>query len=193
MRAFVVTAALAVGLAACGDDAATTATTTTSAPSRVDALPTTDISEPGPGEAHVVLGTSLDITLVVETCTRDLGAQPDGQVPSEQVAIQASGARADGVPVLLDLKRFRSQGASPTITDTVTVLEGTEATPVRVLQAQRFEVDGQVTDPRDPEADDPLLRVTEQRIVARGLFAPPGSFAADGPLVEGSVSIACTG
>ena len=77
----------------------------------------------------MVLGTSLDVALDVETCTRDLGAQPDGEIPSEQVTVRATGERDDGVPVVLDLRRFRSQGAAATITDTVTVLEGTEAAP----------------------------------------------------------------
>ena len=81
----------------------------------------------------------------------------------------------------------------PTITDTVRVVQGPADAPTSVLEAQRFEVDGLVTDPREPEASAPLLRITEAGIEATALFAVPGSFAEDGGLVEGAVSIACAG
>ena len=152
-----------------------------------------DGDAPADGRARLVLGSSLDLTLVVERCHRDLAAQPDGEVPSEQVTVVARGTGPGGEPVMVDVRRFRSQGASPTITDTVRVVEGPEDAPRRVLEAQRFEVDGLVTDPRDPDADDPLLRVTDREVHARGVFAPPGAFADDGGLVEGVLAISCTG
>ena len=49
----------------------------------------------------------------------------------------------------LSVRRYRSQGASPTITDTIRVTQGPVDTPTAVHEAQRFEVDGLVTDPRD--------------------------------------------
>lgn len=197
----------AVVLAGCGNgdgtpEAATSSSDTSipgdpspavSTDRRPEPLSVVDLGELGPGEARIVLGASLDVTLVVETCAIDLGARPDGEVPAAQVRVRATGARPDGVPVTVDATRFRSQGAAPTITDTITVLVGTEATPERVVQAQRFEIDGQVTDPRDADADDPLLRIAGQRVEARGLFAPPGSFADDGGLVEAALAVACTG
>ena len=152
-----------------------------------------DLDPPADGRARLVIGSSLDLTLVVERCHRDLAAEPDGEVPSEQVTVVARGTGPDGEPVMVDVRRFRSQGASPTITDTVRVVEGPEDAPRRVLEAQRFEVDGLVTDPRDPAADDPLLRVTDREVHASGVFAPPGAFADDGGLVAGELAISCTG
>ena len=189
------TIVLVLAVAACtggGDDASeagdTDTTVTGGAP---EPLAVDDVPVPAEGQARLALGGSLDLTLPVERCVLDLAAQPDGQIPSEQVTVVARGATPDGQPLMVDIRRFRSEGASPTITDTIRVVEGPEDAPVRVLEAQRFEVEGLVTDPRDPEADDPLLRVADRRIDARGVFAPPGSFADDGGLVEGAVSVTC--
>lgn len=184
---------MSAGMAACSseDGGSTASTTTTAAAVAAEPLATTDLGSPVAGTARVVLGSSLDVTLEIAECRLDLDAQPAGQVPAELVGIEATGATADGTPVLLDVKRFRSAGAATTITDTVTVLEGTEESPVRVVVAQRFEVGGQVTDGRDPDADDPLLRVTQAAITATGVFAPPGAFAGDAGAVEGAVAIAC--
>lgn len=166
---------------------------TTDEPAGVEALPSAEPEPPTDMEARVVLGAELDVALTVQACERNLGARPDGQVPAEQVAITATGARDDGTPVLLDVRRFVSAGAAPTITDTVTVLVGTEEAPERVLVAQRFEVGGLVTDLRDPDADDPLLRVGEQAVEARAVFAPPGAAAGDDGLADGIVLISCRG
>ena len=171
------------------DDAPTT--TADAAQPEPAAVPTLDA--PADGRARLVIGSSLDVTLAVERCHRDLAAEPDGEVPSEQVTVVARGTGPGGEPVMVDVRRFRSQGASPTITDTVRVVEGPEDAPRRVLEAQRFEVDGLVTDPRDPAADDPLLRVTDREVHASGVFAPPGAFADDGGLVGGVLAISCTG
>jgi hypothetical protein len=153
-------------------------------------LAVTDLGRPADGQARLALGGRFDVTLDVTTCTRDLDAAPDGEVPSEQVVVEATG-EVDGVPLSLSVRRYRSQGASPTTTDTVRVTHGPPDAPTAVLEAQRFEVDGLVTDPRDPDADDPLLRVTDAGIAAEGMFAPPGAFADDGGLVEGAVSVGC--
>jgi hypothetical protein len=192
-------------LAGCGDDgdgaaeveAATDAPSVDGATDAADGprqpLPVPDVEPPAPGAARVVVGGSLDVEPVVESCTLDPAAQPADQVPASQVMVRAAGARPDGVPVVVDISRFRSRRAAATITATITILEGTEATPVRLLQAQRFGVGAEASHPRDPEADDPLLRVAGPRIEARGVFAAPGSFADAGGLVEGLVSATCTG
>ena len=152
-----------------------------------------DLGAPEPGRARAVLGSVLDVELTVEGCRIDLGAMPDGQVPAERIRVQAAGKRSDGTPVTLEVLRLASAGASPTITDTVRVTEGASDAPDRVLEAQRFEVGGLVTDPRDPEADEPLLVTSGPNVDASGVFAPPGAFAADGGLVAGLVSISCAG
>lgn len=184
---------IVVTIASCrGDEGDSSGSTTTStAAVTAESLAVADLGTPTAGSARLVLGSSLDVTLDITACRLDLDAQPDGEVPAQLVGVQASGATVDGTPVLLDVKRFRSAGAATTITDTVTVLEGTEAEPVRVFVAQRFEVGGQVTDGRDPGADDPLLRITQAGITARGIFAPPGAFAGDAGAVDGALVIAC--
>lgn len=188
------TIVLLLAVAACaGDDDAPPAAdaTTTVAPGVPEPLAVDGVTPATPGQVRVALGSFLDATLPVEECVLDLGAQPDGQVPSQQVTVVARGESDDGRALTVDIRRFRSEGASPTITDTIRVVLGPEDAPERVLEAQRFEVDGLVTDPRDPDADDPLLRVTDGRVDGAGVFAPPGSFADDGGLVQGAVSVAC--
>ena len=150
-----------------------------------------ELDEPAPGRARAVLGSGLDVELVVERCRVDLEALPDGQVPAERISVRATGEAGDGVPVTLEALRLASAGASPTITDTVRVTEGPVDAPTRVLEAQRFEVAGLVTDPRDPDASGPLLTTEGRAVEASGVFAPPGAFAADGGLVAGLVSISC--
>lgn len=181
-----------VSLGACGDDDDGSASSTTVASAPIETVGTVAPEAPPPGEARLVLGTSIDADLEITSCTVDLDAEPDGQVPATLVAVAASGTD-DGREVNLDLRRFRSAGASTTITDTITVAVGDPDAPEQALVAQRFEVDGVASDPRDPEADDPLVRVQSQSglISARGVFAPPGAFAEDGGLVEGIVDANC--
>lgn len=187
------------GLAACGDDdggggdggGAAVTSSTTSGETAPEPLAVGDLEAPEAGAVRLALGADLDITMDVAVCTLDLDAQPDGQVPATLVSIEAAGATDAGVPVAVDVKRFRSAGAATTITDTITVLEGTEEVPVRVLVAQRFEVGGLVTDGRDPDARDPLLRITQGTVVARGVFAPPGAFAGEPGAVEGALTATC--
>lgn len=197
----VVVAALLVGVIAAGcsssgdDDGVGASSGATSTEPVVVVGPeplTATVDPPTDGMARVVMGAALDVTLEVETCERDPGATPDGEVPAERITVVARGASADGTPVVLDMRRFVSQGAAPTITDTVTVLEGTEDSPERVLQAQRFEVGGTVTDLRDPDADDSLVRVTDAAVTATGVYAPPGGVAGDAGLVEGAVAVTCS-
>lgn len=173
-----------------GDDAAAISTTTNAS---IDPAPLTvgELGSPTAGSALVAIGSDGPFTLEVTSCAIDLSAEPEAEVPSTLVAIQASGATADGTPLLLDVKRFRSAGAATTITDTVTLLEGTEEAPVRALVAQRFEVGGQVTDGRDPDADDPLLRIAGGVVSADGVFAPPGAFAGEPGAVIGAIAAAC--
>lgn len=166
-------------------------TSTTGADTTPATLAAGSLDDPAAGAARVALASGLDVTLDVVACSVDLGAEPEGEVPAELVAVRAEGETTDGTPVLLDITRFRSEGAATTITDNVTVLEGSEDAPVSFVVAQRFEVGGQVTDGRDPDAREPLLRITGDVIRARGIFAPPGAFAGDPGAVEGAVAVAC--
>lgn len=182
-----------IALAACsgGETSAPsvpTTTTTTVAPHPAADVP---LAPPERGAGRLVLGSSLDVTLEIETCVRDDAATPEGTAPAELVVVEAAGTRSDGVAVLVEVRRFRTAGELPTITDTVTVVEGDEAAPQRVLQAQRFEVGGQVTDARDPGADDPILRLRADSVSGEAVFGPPGAFAGDEGLVTGRFALGC--
>lgn len=141
-----------------------------------------------PGTAVVVIGGDEAATLEITSCAIDTSAQPDGQVPAELLSLTAAGVTADGVEVQLDVRRFRSLGASPTVTDTITVVEGDPEAPDRALVAQRFEIDGLVTDLRDADADDPLLRITGSVVEGGGVFALPGETTG---VVEGRLRAVC--
>ena len=184
-------------LAACGDDGpdggATDAdqTTTSTAVPPATLGPVIDIGT-GPDAALVFLADVEGmIDLEITTCTIDLDAEPDGQVPAELLGVSAIGETDDGTTVNLDVRRFRSVGASPTITDTVTIVFGDPDAPERALVAQRFEVDGLVSDIRDPDARSPLLVVGPGGFEGRGLFAAPGADVEDGGAVEGVVRGTC--
>ncbi|WP_436793593.1 hypothetical protein [Actinospongicola halichondriae] len=131
------------------------------------------------------------IGLDVVSCANTPDADADGEVPAELLGVTATGIDADGTEVGLDVRRFRSQGASPTITDTITIVFGDPEAPDRVLVAQRFEVDGLVSDLRDPTADDPLLVVGPGGFEGRGLFGPPGGGVDAPELVEGVARATC--
>lgn len=184
-------------LAACGDDdpddtaTAFYQTTTTTAAPPATLGPVIDIGT-GPDAALVFLA-DVDgmIDLEITECSIDLEAEPDGQMPAELLGVSATGETDDGTTVALDVRRFRSEGASPTITDTVTLAFGDPEAPERVLVAQRFEVDGLVSDIRDPDADSPLLVVGPGGFEGRGLFAAPGADVEDGGAVEGVVRGTC--
>lgn len=190
MRVMAALTIVLVGLTACGSDGDDTPTPTTASPSPGDGAPSQDLGTPADGAGRIVIG-SLDVELSMKTCERDDAALPEGTAPAELVGIRATGVDEDGTPVLVDVRRFRTAGEVPTITDTVTVIEGPEDAPDSVLQAQRYEVAGVVSDARDPEADAPLLRLRAGAVTGEGMFAPPGAFADDEGLVEGRFVLGC--
>lgn len=192
MVAATVTAMTASGLlvGACGGDGAVSSTAiTTTTQSIVEPAPEIPDFLPEPGTGVVVIGGGEAVTLEITDCTIDASAQPEGQVPAELVSATASGTTADGAELLVEVRRFRSLGASPTVTDTVTLVEGDPEAPDRALVAQRFEVDGLVTDLRDPDADDPLLRVSGPTIDGGGVFAAPGDTSGS---VEARLRVVCS-
>lgn len=174
-----------------GDDAATTsAPVPVPATGAVEQISEEPTAEPAPGRAVVVLGTSVVAELETTTCTIESTAA-DGDGATALVTIDAAGEDESGAEVNLAVRRFRSEAVTDTITDTVTVATGDVDAPDLALVAQRFEVDGVVTDPRDADADDPLVRVVGDRVEVDGVFAPPGAFAVDGGLVRGVVRVTC--
>lgn len=189
MRVVVALTIALLGLSACGGDGDEEPASTTAA-RPADRVPAEPLGTPAEGTGRIVVG-SLDVELSIETCERDDAAVPAGTAPAELVGIRATGSRDDGTSVLVDVRRFRTAGEVPTITDTVTVVEGPEEAPENVLQAQRYEVAGAVSDARDPQADDPLLRLGADAVTGSGVFAPPGAFADDEGLVTGRFAFAC--
>lgn len=158
---------------------------------RVEQLADDEVADAAPGTVRAVLGQTLDATLEIRSCTIDPAAASEDGTPAELVVVDAAGTGEDGRAVELAIRRFRTVGVEATITDTITVVVGDPDSPEVAVVAQRFEVGGRVTDPRDPGQDDPLLTVTGDRIEAQGRFGPPGAFADDGGLLEGVVVARC--
>ena len=181
---------LLVGACAGDDDAGDAAPASTATTTTPTIEPTRELPDelPAPGTGVVVLGQGEVMAVTISPCTIDASAQPEGEVPAELLSLTAEGETAAGVEANVDVRRFRSLGASPTVTDTITVVEGDPDDPERALVAQRFEVDGLVTDLRDPEADDPLLRIAGSTVDGGGVFAPPGETTG---LVEGRLRAVC--
>ena len=106
-------------------------------------------------------------------------AEPEGA--RSLVELDGAGTTSSGVPFAVEVQRFATGTAVITYTDTVTYSDAG-----RILQAQRIEVGGQVTDLRDPKASSALLRVRAGGLSAAGLAGGPG----DGPDDEGIIGIA---
>ena len=97
------------------------------------------------------------------------------------MALEGAGTTGSGVAFTIEVQRFATGTAVVTYTDTVTY-----ADPGRILQAQRIEVSGQVSDLRDPDATTSLLRPCSDGLTAAGLAGAPG----DGPDDEGIIGLA---
>ena len=68
------------------------------------------------------------------------------------------------------MQRFAADSTvAETFTDTITYSD-----TARILQVQRSEVGGEVSDLRDPDARSTLLRVRPDGLSAAGLAGPPG-------------------
>jgi hypothetical protein len=171
-------AALAL-LAACsggdgGDDGA----------SLGDTAPPTEVTAPAvpaasrPGSGSIVIG---DITS--EFSVTECRLEPAESDDSTLLLVTGAGTRANGVPFQIELARVANDSeVAETFTDTISY-----ADTARILQLQRAEVAGEVTDIRDPSARGTLLRVRADGVSATGLAGPPGSGADD---TEGIVGVA---
>lgn len=142
--------------------------------------------------AIVVLGTGIDEELAITQCTRgSLGALDGSGATEVLLNLVARGTKGDDIPVTITVRRFAAPGEVLTITDTVTYAEGPDDAPTLVLQAQRFEVSGAVTDARDPAAVGALVSDDGDLVTVDGIFGPPGAFAGDAGLVGGSIAARC--
>ena len=97
------------------------------------------------------------------------------------VELTGTGTTASGAAFTVAVQRFATGTDVVTFTDTVTYSDS-----ARILQAQRIEVNGQVSDLRDPKAASPLLRTRSRGVAAVGLAGAPG----DGPDDEGIIGLA---
>lgn len=133
-----------------------------------------------PGTGTIVIGgtaAAFDVT----ACA----LQPDPAEPEAAralLAVTGAGTTSRGDAFTVEVQRFATTlGEAVTYTDTITYED-----PARILQAQRIEVGGQVTDLRDPSATSALLRPRPDGVSGAGLAGAPGDDAED----EGVVGIA---
>lgn len=148
-----------------GDDGASLGVT--AAPTEVTAPDILPASPPGTG---VVVVGGASSSFAVTECQLD-GAAAEA---SFLVRVSGEGTTGGGVPFQVEAQRFTTGGEVETFTDTISYSD-----TARILQVQRFEVSGEVTDLRDPDARGTLLRVRPDGVSAAGLAGPPGAVAGE--------------
>ena len=126
----------------------------------------------------VVVGGTTSVFSVT-----DRQLQPEGEDATNLLVLTGAGTTASGIPFQVEVQRFAADSAvAETFTDTITYSD-----TARILQVQRSEVEGEVSDLRDPEARSTLLRVGPDGPSAAGLAGPPGT---GGDFDEGIVGFA---
>lgn len=177
----------AVLLAACSggsDDARAPDTGDTSEVSVSGASAPTAPPESPAGTGVVVVGgrsSAFDVT----ACS----LEPDPSEPEGArtlISVEGGGTTAAGVPFTVEVQRFSTGTEVQTFTDTLVY-----ADTGRILQAQRIEVGGQVTDLRDPEATSALLRVRADGVSLSGIASGPGEDQEDGGLIGIALDATC--
>ena len=168
---------VAVGMvAACSGDDGTDGgpalgTTSSIAPAVAPSVP--DESPAGTG---VVLIGELAASFEVTACDLSVESTGGGQL----LHLTGAGTRGNGVPFTVEVVRSATDEAAEAFTDLITY-----ADTARILQVQRSEVGGEVSDLRDPGARGTLLRVRPDGISATGIAGPPGTSAPKGPGLVG--------
>jgi hypothetical protein len=168
---------LVVSSAACSgneasDDGQGLGTTSSLAPPVAPSPPAA--SSAGTG---VVLIGELPASFEVTECDLDSG---ETGATGQLLHLAGAGSRANGVPFTVEAVRSASEDAAEAFTDLITY-----ADTARILQVQRSEVAGEVTDLRDPDARGTLLRVRPDGLSATGIAGPPGTSAPEGPGLVG--------
>jgi hypothetical protein len=171
----------AVALAACsggdGGDGSSdgSADSAPTAPSGIPTVPAPSAA----GQGAIVVGGTTSSFAVTSCRLEPDPAQPEGA--RALVELDGAGTTAAGVPFTVEVQRFATGTEVITYTDTVTYTDAG-----RILQAQRIEVGGQVSDLRDPKASSALLRLRSGGLSAAGRAGGPG----DGPDDDGIIGIA---
>jgi hypothetical protein len=149
-----------------------------------ESIPPTDVTAPAlppasaSGTGVVVLGGATS-----EFSVTECELEPADPAASTLLVVTGAGTTARGVPFQVEVQRFAADSAvAETFTDTITYSD-----TARILQLQRSEVVGEVTDLRDPDARSTLLRVRPGGLSATGLAGPPGT---GGEFSEGIVGLA---
>ncbi len=138
----------------------------------------------GVGLGLVVVGGTTS-SFAVTACR----LEPDPAAPSGAralVELEGAGTTGSGVPFTIELQRFATGTDVVTYTDTLTYSDA-----ARILQAQRVEVAGQVTDLRDPDATTALVRPRADGVVAAGLAGGPGDVGADDGIIGLALNASC--
>lgn len=102
------------------------------------------------------------------------------------ITLAGAGTTGSGLAFTIELQRFATGTEVVTFTDTVTY-----ADPGRILQVQRIEVRGQVTDLRDPKATSSFVRTRSNGVTATGLASAPGDRSDDGGLIGLALDATC--
>ncbi len=139
-----------------------------------------DVPGPSPAGTGVVVVGGSSSSFAVTEC-RLAPAAGEGAA-STLLLLVGAGTTGGGVPFEVEVERFATSTAVDTFTDTVSYSD-----TARILQIQRFEVQGEVTDLRDPDARGTLVRVRPDGLAATGIAGPPGAVAGED---EGIVGLA---
>jgi hypothetical protein len=177
--ALVVAAACSSGGGGADDDGATLGST--AAPTEITAPDVPSESPSGTGVVVVGRGTS---SFAVTGCQLESEAATDGT--TTLVLVTGEGTTAGGIPFEVQVQRTSTSTAVETFTDTVTYTD-----TARILQVQRFEVGGEISDLRQPDTRSTLLRVRPGGVSASGLAGPPGSEAGDDGIVGLAIDATC--
>ena len=153
-----------------------------SEPAAVTAPPAPAPSPPGTG--IVVVGGASHPFEVTECRLEPDPSEPEGA--RTLVAVTGAGTTERGVAFTVEVQRFATGTEVQTFTDTVVYADSG-----RILQAQRIEVGGQVTDLRDPGATSALLRVRSDGVSLSGVASGPGEDQEDGGLIGLALDATC--
>jgi hypothetical protein len=176
--ALAVASACADGDGGEADDGAGLGTTSSiGAPSAPD-IP----SESPAGTGVVVIGErGSGSSFAVSECELEAGTA-DGEL----LHVTGAGTTGSGVAFQIDVVRRTTSGAAETFTDLITY-----ADTARILQVQRFETAGEVSDLRDPDARGTLLRTRDGGLSAVGIAGPPGTDVEGPGLVGFALDLTC--
>jgi hypothetical protein len=177
---------LLLGAVACsggddgGGDGATLGSTEAPAAATVPAVPA--VTEAGTGVV-VVGGTTSSFAVTACNLEPNL-AEPEGA--RTLASLEGAGTTGSGVAFTVEVQRFATGTDVVTYTDTVTYTDA-----ARILQAQRIEVRGQVTDLRDPKAATALVRTRDDGLSAAGLAGAPGARPEDEGIIGLALQATC--